>query len=67
MIPPSCPTLYKFSVTSKEVECTSMTLGFELRHLTNFGQRDISEDDIRRILKQSFDIGHALFASALYS
>lgn len=64
MIPPSCPMLYKFSVTFTEAECTSMTLGFELCLLTNFRQRDINKDDISRIVKETFNIGHALFASA---
>lgn len=35
-------------------------LNFELGHLTGFGQKDVSRDDISRVLHKTFNIGLAL-------
>lgn len=65
IISPPDPMPYKFSVTLTEAECTSMTPGFELGHLTSFGQRDVSGGDISRIFKRAFNIGLALLCFCL--
>lgn len=50
---PPYPVLYKFSFTTREAECTTMTLGFDLGYLSSFEQWDISGDNISS-LKRSF-------------